>query len=157
MTPRYPVREMMRRTMRNLQFLQDRATLKGPYATTQLINSFLCALVHIKEKYDRHIPQTILPVPGWNVITTSPFIAPKTIRALVVLLRHAVAHGNVEMLPDSGQRNGEVAFIRLWNVPPSTNKKNWEATISVQDLGTLLDSFVELMTPILRQHEQSVR
>ena len=41
--PHDPVRDIMRRTMHNLKFVEARAGADGPYEVTQLVNSFLGA------------------------------------------------------------------------------------------------------------------
>lgn len=44
--PSEPVRDIMRRTMANLTFVEMNAQPDGPFEVTQLINSFLGALAH---------------------------------------------------------------------------------------------------------------
>lgn len=45
-------RDMMRRTMFNLRFIEQHASDRnGPYEVTQLINSFLGAMAHPWEEY----------------------------------------------------------------------------------------------------------
>ena len=44
--PTEPVRDIMRRTMANLAFIERHKSDSGPYEVTQLINSFLGALAH---------------------------------------------------------------------------------------------------------------
>lgn len=44
--PSEPVRDIMRRTMANLDFIEKNAQPDGPFEVTQLINSFLGALAH---------------------------------------------------------------------------------------------------------------
>jgi hypothetical protein len=51
MMPHEPVRDVMRRTMQNLQFVETHKDPNGPYEVTQLLNSFLGALAHPWEKY----------------------------------------------------------------------------------------------------------
>jgi hypothetical protein len=46
MMPHEPVLDIMRRTMANLAFIEQRASTDGPFEVTQLINSFLGALAH---------------------------------------------------------------------------------------------------------------
>jgi hypothetical protein len=55
MMPREPVRDMMRRTMQNLQFVEAHKGPNGPYEVTQLLNSFLGALAHSWEKYQAEL------------------------------------------------------------------------------------------------------
>jgi hypothetical protein len=44
--PIEPVRDIMRRTMQNLKFVEGHRGANGPYEVTQLLNSFLGALAH---------------------------------------------------------------------------------------------------------------
>jgi hypothetical protein len=152
MNPRFPVREVMKRTMANLEFIERHATIRGPFDTTQLINSFLGAFVHVKERFDQYIPKTALPVAGWPVITTlAPHKPPKHLRQLVRRVRNGIAHGNIKLV--AGDRN-IIASIQLWNIPSGSKKRDWETEIGIQQLHELLDCFFEMMSPILKQHEK---
>jgi hypothetical protein len=153
MRPSYPVREIMLRTIRNLEFIEAHATVKGPYDTTQLINSFLGAFVHVKERFDQRVPTVAFPPPGWPPIqTNAPHARPQTLRQFVRLVRNGISHGNVEIR--GGRR---IDGIRIWNTAPRSRVRNWEADISEAELRQLLFAFVKLMTPILRQHERAAR
>lgn len=153
MPPNYPIREIMLRTIRNLQFIEAHATLKGPYDTTQLINSFLGAFVHVKERFDKRIPKVAFPPSGWpNIQTNAPHAHPHNLRQFVRLVRNGISHGNVEIL--GGKK---IEGIRIWNTPTGSLARNWEADISEGELRQLLFAFVKLMTPILRRHEAAVR
>ena len=71
MMPHESVRDIMRRTMHNLEFVEARAGLDGPYEVTQLINSFLGALAHPWEAYRNDLTAMSLAVAhtaGWPVI-----------------------------------------------------------------------------------------
>jgi hypothetical protein len=46
MPPTEPIRDVVRRTMANLQFIEGHASARGSYEVTQLVNSFLGALAH---------------------------------------------------------------------------------------------------------------
>jgi hypothetical protein len=153
MRPRYPIREIMLRTIRNLQFIEAQATLKGPYDTTQLINSFLGAFVHVKERFDGRIPTVSFPPPGWpSIQTNTPHRHPRNLRQFIRSVRNGISHGNVELLGKE-----KINGIRIWNTPPGSSVRNWEADISEAELRQLLIAFVKLMTPILRQHEAAIR
>jgi len=137
--------------MRNLEFIQAHATVKGPYDTTQLINSFLGAFVHVKERFDNLIPQVPYPPPNWpDIKTNANYKSPANLRQFVRFVRNGISHGNVEIL---GQ--GKISGVRIWNT--NSKVRNWEADISEDDLGKLLRAFVTIMTPILRQHEKRIR
>ena len=44
--PIEPIRDIMRGTIANLEFVETHARPNGPYEVTQLINSFLGTLAH---------------------------------------------------------------------------------------------------------------
>jgi hypothetical protein len=46
MMPYEPVLDIMRRTMANLEFVEEHKSDIGPFEVTQLLNSFLGALAH---------------------------------------------------------------------------------------------------------------
>jgi hypothetical protein len=151
MNPRYPIREVMKRTAFNLEFIDARAAINGPYETVQLVNSFLGAFVHVKERFQRHIPASRLPAPGWPVVDAKPpYAQPSHLRELVRLIRNSVAHGNIEFIAAPSNR---IASVRLWNECPGSRRKNWEADIGEPDLRKLLACFIELMSPILKKYE----
>jgi hypothetical protein len=54
--PHEPIRDIMHRTMNNLEFIEAHAAADGPYEVTQLINSFLGALAHPWETYRDDLP-----------------------------------------------------------------------------------------------------
>ncbi len=56
MMPNEPLRDVMRRTMKNLEFVERSATPTGPFEVTQLINSFIGALAHPWEGSSTVIP-----------------------------------------------------------------------------------------------------
>ena len=51
MNPEDPVRDVMRRTMFNLRFIEEHQEQNGPFEVTQLVNSFLGALAHPWEHF----------------------------------------------------------------------------------------------------------
>jgi hypothetical protein len=46
MMPFEPLLDIMRRTMANLEFVEEHKSANGPFEVTQLLNSFLGALAH---------------------------------------------------------------------------------------------------------------
>ncbi len=154
MNPRRPILEVMKRTWRNFEFIDQRCTVTGPYEDVQLLNSFLGAFIHVKEKYQRHIPEKPLPLDGWPAIRThAGYRAPRNLRHLVRLVRNGIAHGNVKFTADAENR---IDGLQIWNIPPGSRRRSWESTISRADMRALLKNFVDLMTPILKKHERPV-
>lgn len=145
MMPHEPVRDVMRRTMHNLKFVKDRASATGPYEVTQLLNSFLGALAHPWEKYRPDLMAISLiaaQADGWpNIRKELPTdIDPSSLGKLVGLMRNAIAHGNIEFVPDD---KGQICKLRLWNIPPG-KQRNWGTVITVDDMETFLMCFVKL-------------
>jgi hypothetical protein len=76
--PTEPIRDVMRRTMANLAFIERHKSDSGPYEVTQLINSFLGALAHPWEDMKselRHMGLANASARGWprstrNVLLT---------------------------------------------------------------------------------------
>jgi hypothetical protein len=147
MMPSEPVRDIMRRTMDNLEFVRAHARANGPpYEVTQLINSFLGALAHPWETYKADLNALSLASArndGWPVIDKEKTDDrdPTSLGDLIALMRHALAHGNVSFLPGV---SGEIQALRLWNVPPTTKKRDWGTIITPDNMRTFLERFVAL-------------
>jgi len=62
---------------------------------------------------------------------------------LIRYLRNAIAHFNIRFIGD-GQN--QVSFIKVWNCSDKeNNKKTWEAELSVSDLQSITERFIELL------------
>jgi len=145
MMPGESVPELMRRTMFNLHFIQEKRGPTGPYEVTQLINSFLGALAHPWERYGerlKHISLRDAEAEGWprleKVYKTDK--EPKNLGDLIRLIRNGVAHGNIIFHPDPG---GEIRSLHIWNVDPRENKRTWGSVLTIEQMRTFLDKFVE--------------
>ena len=154
MNPKFRVKDLMDRTKVNLDFIYEhRNRESGPYEVTQLINSFLGAFVHVKEGFFEHVPADHAPYKNWPVIKTDPgYPDPKNLRELVRLIRNSLAHGNIDFIPND---NDDIAAVHIWNNDRNC-AKIWGTEITVDDLRKLLEQFIRLMTPILKQHEPKV-
>jgi HEPN pEK499 p136 len=142
--PHDTVRDIMHRTMQNLQFVEEHAGVDGPYEVTQLINSFLGALAHPWETYrDDLIAMTLADASagGWPAIGKERPTDREadSLGDLVRLMRNALAHGNVEILPDAST---EIRALRLWNT--DRGRRTWGAVVTVADMRSFLTRFVAL-------------
>jgi HEPN pEK499 p136 len=140
MMPHEPVRDIMRRTMHNLRFVEAHQGPDGPYEVTQLLNSFLGALAHPWEKYHNELCAKSLAeaaATGWPKISSDR--DPQSLGDLVRLMRNAVAHGNVDYLPGPA---GEIQAHRIWNL--DRGRRTWNAVISVAQMRAFLMCFVQL-------------
>ena len=63
MMPHEPTRDMMRRTMKNLEFIESHAKIYGLFEVTQLVNSFLSALAHPWEVHNRSLSLCVAAQP----------------------------------------------------------------------------------------------
>jgi len=137
--------ELMRRTMFNLRFIQEKRSPTGPYEVTQLVNSFLGALAHPWEKYKRDlaaIPLSEAFENGWpRVAPLDPSDEnPVTLGDLIRLMRNGIAHGNIDFAPDA---DGEIGLIRIRNIHPRSCRRTWEAILTVREMEAFLYKFVE--------------
>lgn len=112
-----PVRDIMRRTMHNLEFVEAHARDDGLYEVTQLVNSFLGALVQPWETYRdalRKISLTAVHNTGWPVVAKElpTDCEPRSLGDLIRYMRNALAHGNVQFM-SSG--SADIQAIRVWS------------------------------------------
>jgi hypothetical protein len=144
MMPHEPVRDMMRRTMQNLQFVEAHKGPNGPYEVTQLLNSFLGALAHPWEKYQVELCSKSLTEAakiGWPDILKERRADrdPTSLGDLIGLMRNAIAHGNIDFLPGP---TAEIQALRVWNM--NRGRRTWGALVSVADMRIFLGCFVQL-------------
>lgn len=146
MMPHEPVLDIMRRTMANLEFIEQRATRDGPFEVTQLINSFLGALAHPWETLRNELNATSIedaesqgwPIPRAERTTDQ---APTTLGDLIRLVRNGVAHGNISFLA-SGQ--DQIAALRVEN-RNSQGRRTWGVIITPELMRRFLERFVALV------------
>lgn len=142
MMPHEPVRDIMRRTVFNLEFVERHAGAHGPFEVTQLINSFMGALAHPWECYREDLkslrPDAMVewPMPTKERPTEHD---PDSVGDVVRLLRNGIVHGNVEYL--AGDR-GDIRALRIWNV--RDGRRTWGTILTVEDLRKFLCQFVAL-------------
>ena len=165
-----PVRVVMKRTIANLQFINEaderlraearangqnrRDVEQAPFEATHLLNSFLGALIHPWETLRERSSQGIAigldeaKTRGWPVLQNqNPYAPePKNYARMLSNIRNAFAHGSIELLkglPDeTGQR--DIGGIRIWNQCPDCKCKTWVAEISLDDLRAFLAFFDNL-------------
>jgi hypothetical protein len=147
MNPEQPVRDIMQRTMMNLEFIeaQPRDPRTGPFEVTQLVNSFLGALAHPWERHrDRFndLPLEAAYAEGWPRGFDHQTHPETPVRSLGDLLRHvrnALAHGNVTF---RGPARGDIETIELWSYNTYKKREEWRGSYSVRDLRDFLVCFV---------------
>lgn len=149
MTPSEPIMDIMRRTMANLAFIEEHASLDGPYETTQLVNSFLGALAHPWEAMRPELTAISLveaEARGWPSIQKerAEDRDAENLGDLIRLIRNSIANGNIDYLPAT---DGRITALRIWNTLP-TGVRNWGAIVTVADLRAFLLGFAALIEAI---------
>jgi len=157
MMPHVPVLDMMRRTMSNLEFIERHSAKDGPFEVTQLINSFLGALVHPWENLKTELPVMTLAEArnaGWPIPEQQGGRRqePQSLGELLRLLRNGIAHGNLSFLPDG---RGQIQAIRIENY--DRKLLTWQGVISVQDMRGFLHQFVLLVEAVDHEVRQPKR
>jgi hypothetical protein len=145
-TPTEPIRDIMRRTMVNLAFIEQSARSDGPYEVTQLVNSFLGALAHPWEVMQddlKSLPLAEATRRGWPALAKerSTDRDPTSLGDLVRLMRNGFAHGHIEFWPGA---KGEIQALRIWNTDRN-DRRTWGVIVTVDDARRLLLRFSELI------------
>lgn len=168
--PDDPVKKIMQRTMANLEYInkEDRrlkaeAIKQGktrrdddepPFEATQLLNSFLGALIHPWEslrqsashKFEKSLDDA--EKAGWPVVRNQLPGAPesKTYAKMLSCIRNAFAHGSVRLLKDVPDQTGrsDISGVVIWNPCPQCNSRTWQAELSLDDLTAFLQLFEQL-------------
>jgi hypothetical protein len=143
--PTEPLRDIMRRTIANLEFVERHAASRGPYEVTQLLNSFLGALAHPWEAMRDDLsalPLTEAVSRGWPMIQKERPTDhdPESLGELVSMMRHGFAHGNIKLLPGP---KAEICALRVWN--NNRGRRTWGAIITVDAARMFLLRFVDLI------------
>jgi hypothetical protein len=175
--PNDPVRVIMMRTIANLRYidqedlrLEDEARANGlgrrdaeqaPFEATQLLNSFLGALIQPWESLRDRSGQGITigldeaEKKEWPVLRNQNPYAPeaKNYAKMLSNIRNAFAHGSIELLKDQPDETGrrDIGGVRIWNQCPNCNCKTWVAEISLSDLRAFLEFFENLANDRLPQ------
>jgi hypothetical protein len=145
--PTEPLLDIMRRTMTNLAFVEANEGPNGPYEVTQLLNSFLGALVHPWEAMQddlMKLSMTEARSRGFPFIQKelSTDADPDTFGALLRLMRHGMAHGNIAFIADD---RAQIRGVRIWNTDPRNRARTWGAEVVVNDMRRFLVLFVQLI------------
>lgn len=142
------VRDFAQRTLMNLEAIEaavENNANAEVFEVTQLVNSMLGLLVFPQQRFFNNIPTT--PVEelrrsGWPVpiMMGSPPNA-DNLRDLMRCLRNGISHCNIEFTSDGKQLTG----VRIWNYPPRSRIKNWEALLGLSELRQLARKFIVLL------------
>lgn len=143
---------IMERSVENLQFIDTHKTESGPFEVTQLINTFLGALAHPWEELKADFkkkPIKEAEKEGWPKITKqlSTDVDPKNLGDLIRLMRNAMAHGGITLLP---QGDCKIERIQLVNVDLRCGHRTWGAELTVTDVQSFLEKFVDAAKTLKR-------
>jgi HEPN pEK499 p136 len=144
MFPHEPAIDLLRRTLFNLEYIEERKAPEGPFETTQLINSFLAGLAHPWERWREEISDMSIEEAerkGWPTLATGRTSDRKarTLKELIRLMRNGLAHGNIELVP----RSHEIYALHIWNVPKN-GQRDWGVTVTVNQMRQFLLRLAEL-------------
>ncbi|MBV1830376.1 hypothetical protein HNW77_06860 [Komagataeibacter sp. AV436] len=146
--PSDPLLDIIRRSIINLEFIEANYETRALYEVTQLVNTFLGALIHPFERsskgkqfiaYFTHKPVPI------NVFYKIEVKEDFSYYDFLKCIRHALAHGNIRYNPDNFKRIQSVDF---WN--KEDNKKTFRCTISLNDMKHLLLDFKNCIEKIYK-------
>jgi hypothetical protein len=180
--PEAQFRDIMRRTKRNLEIIEQRVAEErlegvaidkfGPYEVTQLVNSLLGAVALPRERELRKALSEISMIDAINrykfpsLVDEYPDhpprvpvrrdeevnVKPENLDDFVRLLRNAFLHGNIELLGDVGE---EIRSIRFEN--RYRGKPTWGSTIAVAELRNLVTSFCTLAESLYEERENKLQ
>lgn len=178
-----PVRTIMKRTIANLRYIDlederlsaqaktdgqtQRDPDQAPFEATQLLNSFLGALVQpwetlrSRSSQDFAIGLDEAEARGWPVLhnLNEYALEAKSYAKMLSNIRNGFAHGNIELLKDAADESGrnDISGIKIWNTCPSCNCKTWVAKISLSELKEFLEFFEKLADDRLPRQNPNVR
>lgn len=155
MMPQEPIRDFMHRTIANLEFVRAKS---GPFEVTQLVNSFLGAVVHPWERFstDQAFQKSLSEAHrlGWPLIqkerqNDKPI---NTIWDLIRAVRNGLAHGNIEF---RSAGSNEIKFLSVEDRYPRgharAGQRRTGVVLSVEQLNSLLYCFTDLADDLCRR------
>ncbi len=168
------VRDFALRTRKNIQAIEGLHKLNAEvFEVTQLINSMLGLLVFPQQEYVDAIPRKPLEElqrEGWPIPqVTGNFQQVTDLNQLIRYLRNAVAHFNIKFIGDS---ESNIRVLRVWNMVPVRNEsgqavrdrngniveeKNWEAELTVTQLHSIANRFIDLLLGPFTTHAVSIQ
>jgi hypothetical protein len=139
---KYPVLDMVSRTMQNLYIIENRdVPADDKWEVTQLINSFLGVVAYPWETWEtelRDIRLDSLEGKRWPRLAPldSRDTACESVGDLVRLVRNAFAHGNINFHTDS--RSNHICALTIWNTDPETHLRTWAAKVDIRTMKQVL-------------------
>jgi hypothetical protein len=151
------VQDFVTRTKKNLEVIEklqdDHKPRTGEidqeeievYEVTQLVNSLVGLLIFPKEAYFDQIPKTPIREhinKGWPSVLAGGTDPDKTtLQDVIRFMRNAIAHFNVEFIPDGQNR---IESLKIWN-KNNSGIKNWETILSLYELRDTVNRFLGML------------
>ena len=144
--PSRPVRDLMDRTLFNLDFVKRQARENGPYEFTQLLNSCLAVICHPWEKIRDEVENwdwIQAKACGWEPLPLArpSDKTPSSFYDELRQLRNGLAHGNLELYSGS---NGQIHGVHIWNELKGT--RTWGTMLTAKELEQVLRCFHKIAT-----------
>lgn len=147
------IQDFARRTLRNLEIIEDAQRYIEAYEVTQLINSLLGLLVFPQQRFW----DTLKPIPlselEWVKFQQRSGQSCDDLKQLVRFVRNSVSHFNVNFEDEAGK----IARLEMWN-RNNAGQTTWRADISVTDLREFAVGFISgiidgTLLEVVRQEE----
>jgi hypothetical protein len=135
---------LIERTRCNLEFIKQHATGDGPFEVTQLINSFLLAVMLNWDGLDKQWHRIGRGAVRWPIISQT-YQQPQQ---AIPKIRDALAHGNIAF----EELNGQIGKVHLWTCPRDKTTVDWAAEITIDQLRSMLDCFVSVAKDALSKN-----
>jgi hypothetical protein len=146
--------------MENLNIIENLKVETGKgREVTQLVNSFLGVFSFPWEEWNKELKDISLDSPEgqlWPGIVRLDIRDedPKTLGALVRLVRNAFSHGNIIFHSDS--ETDEITSLTVWNTHPDSGLRTWAATLDIATLRNLLNSMRDTVSGLREPNQPAI-
>lgn len=130
-------KDLLRRTMKNLEFIEAHVGQDSVFEITQLVNSFLATVLINWDDLESEWANLSQKGVTWENFEQSDGRSP---RDSIGKIRDALAHGQF-VFEENNQ--GIIQRIHLWTCP-DRKTVDWHAVISVKQMRQVLEAFVTL-------------
>jgi hypothetical protein len=131
------IQDFARRTLKNMEIIEDAQRHIEAYEVTQLINSLLGLLVFPQQRFWEKLRPIPLDDLEWVRFHQRSSQSCDDLKQLVRYVRNSISHFNVNF----GDATGEITHLELWN-RDRTHNVTWRAEIAVDDLRTFAVEFI---------------
>lgn len=141
------IRDFAKRTLKNLTVIETlERDGKDVFEVTQLVNSCLGLLVFPQQEFVDHIPKiplSELVMEGWPIPKiVGDFEQAADLNQLIRFLRNAITHYNIKF---NGDGQNSISLLTVWNIDSRSDRKTWQAELSVSDLREITLKFSDLL------------